>query len=133
MATSCACGCNPCVCASASGGCLADLNPLRPAFFSGQLVTADDLNAVMTYFRAKEAVVAKLVAGWGVMGGMRLLPISGSSFHLFDETVDEGSPRVSSCIPTLVPNPQIIPGSSIQVTAGSSIDNGGTTFEVVLR
>jgi hypothetical protein len=119
------------VCASPSGqGCLADLNPLRPAFFSGQLVTADDLNAVMTYFRAKEAVVAKLVAGWGVLGGMRLLPVSGQSFHLFDESIDEGSTR-TGCIPVIVPNPQIIPGSTIQVTAGSSIDNGGRILSLL--
>ncbi len=131
MATSCACGCNPCVCASPAGqGCLADLNPLRPTFFSGQLVTADDLNAVMTYFRAKDAILAKLVAGWGVLGGMRLLPPSGKSFHLFDETVDEGATR-SGCVPTIVPNPQIIPGSSIQVTAGAAIDNGGNVLSLL--
>ena len=126
MATSCACGCNPCVCASpASQGCLADLNPLRPAFFSGQLVAADDLNSVMSYFRAKDAILAKLVAGWGVLGGVAALARrQENSFHLFDETVGEGSSR-SGCVSTLVPNPQIIPGSSIQVTAGAAIDNGG--------
>jgi len=107
MATSCACGCNPCTCASGVGGCLADLNPLRPTFFPGQLITADDLNAVMAYFRAREALTAKLVAGWGVLGGLRLLPAGSKSFHLFDDSVDEGTPR-SNCIPTILPNPQVI-------------------------
>jgi len=130
MATSCACGCNPCTCASGVGGCLADLNPLRPTFFPGQLITADDLNAVMAYFRAREALTAKLVAGWGVLGGLRLLPAGSKSFHLFDDSVDEGTPR-SNCIPTILPNPQVILGTQIQVTAGSAIDNAGNVLSLL--
>jgi hypothetical protein len=80
---------------------------------------------VVGYFRAKDALMAKLVAGWGVLGGLRLLPTGGNSFHLFDESVDEGSPRIKGCIPTILPNPQIIPGSAVQISAGAAIDNGG--------
>lgn len=125
--SSCSCGCSPCICGSPSAfGCVADFCPPRPSFFSGQLVTADDLNAVMTYFRTREAMMAKLLAGWGVLGGMRLVDAGTNSIHLTalltaGDVVGPGDPAAAA----VFPNPQIVPGSIIRVTPGASIDAGG--------
>lgn len=120
---SCSCGCSPCVCGSASAGCVADFCAPRPSFFQGQLVTADDLNSVVTYFGTQETILTKLVAGWGVMGGMRLLQAGAQSFHLFEQM--NGSSPNSDYPPEVFPNPQIVPGTRIQVSAGAAADNAG--------
>src|SRR5690348_717678 len=108
--TSCSCGCSPCVCAPPQGsGCVTDFCPPRPAFFSGQLITADDLNAVVTYFKQRDALFAKLVAGWGVLGGMRL-----------KRGAAKGGALVSICDPDdapffeqLVPSPGVVKGTTL--------------------
>jgi|RhiMethySRZTD1v2_1073278.scaffolds.fasta_scaffold01946_13 hypothetical protein len=119
----CSCGCSPCVCATPpiGLGCVADFCVPRPCFFNGQLVTADDLNAMMTYFRTKEAILAKLVAGWGVMGGMRLGSAGTPALHL----LSTGNAATDALLAPLLPNPQIVAGPIIQVSAGAAIDNAG--------
>jgi hypothetical protein len=103
----------------------------RPCFFSGQLVTADDLNAVMTYFRAKDTLLAKLVAGWGVLGGMRLLQPGAKSFRMFSGAEESPpSPPQLRCVDTLLPNPQIVAGSFATVTSGAAIDAAGNIMTV---
>ncbi len=131
LTQNCGCGCSPCQCngVSAAPGCSADFCVPRPNFFSGQLVTADDLNAVVSYFRAKEALIAKLAIGWGVLGGMRLLQPGPLSFRLFSG--DDGSPQTNNpCIDTLLPNPQIVGGSQVLVSPGGAIDAAGRTLSV---
>lgn len=124
-----ACGCQktPCTCACSSAragmGCVGDFSPPRPMFFDGQLITADDLNAMMTYFRTRDAMLAKLVGGWGILGGMRLLQASARSYHFFLEF--GGQNAVSGDLVGVVPNPQITAGSSLRISAGAAIDNAG--------
>src|SRR6185369_7304011 len=93
LTQNCGCGCSPCQCSGVGvgQGCSNDFCVPRPSFFSGQLVTADDLNAIVSYFRAKETLLAKLAIGWGVLGGMRLLQPGPLSFRLFSG--DDGSPQ----------------------------------------
>lgn len=111
--TACACNCNPCACPSPTGlGCLPDACPPRPCFFDGQLITADDLNAVMTYFRAKDAMLAKLVSGWGVLGGMRV-------------DAGPGVRHVPLAPNPLSPNPQILAGTTLSIGAGVAADVRG--------
>lgn len=100
----------------------------RPCFFPGQLVTSDDLNAIVSYFRTQESILAKLVAGWGVMGGMRLLQSGSESLHIV-QTMDHGSPQDQFPV-EIFPNPQVVPGTRIQVTAGSAIDNAGRVMSL---
>jgi hypothetical protein len=125
----CACGCNPCQCARpGANGCLTDFCVPRPSFFSGQLVTAEDLNAVVRYFMAKDALLAKLVAGWGILGGMRLQSSGAKSLGLImgGDQSEEGEPP--ACVDEILPNPQIVAGSVIRVSAGAAIDNAGRTL-----
>lgn len=131
----CACGCSPCQCAGppVGLGCAADFCVPRPSFFSGQLVTADDLNAVVGYFQAKNQLLSKLAVGWGVLGGLRLLQPGPDSFRLF--TGDDGSPPLSppmssSCVDTLLPNPQIVAGTQVQVSPGAAIDAAGRSLSL---
>lgn len=127
--TGCSCGCNPCRCGTGATRCLPDLCPPRPTFFPGQLVTADDLNAVMTYFRAKNTLLSKLVAGWGVLGGMRLLQPGAKSFRMFAGAEESPpSPPQLRCVDTLLPNPQIVAGSLATITAGAAIDAAGNVL-----
>src|SRR5262245_4914673 len=110
---SCGCGCSPCVCTTSTNvGCVADLGALpRPCFFNGQLIGADDLNAVVAYFRAKEAMLARFVGGWGVLGGLQLGNGGAPSFALTNQTVSA--------------NPQIIVGTVAQLSPGVGIDAAG--------
>jgi len=111
--TACACNCRPCACPSPSGsGCMTDACPPRPCFFDGQLITADDLNAVMTYFRAKEAIFARLVSGWGVLGGMRV-------------DAGPGVRHMPLAANPLSPNPQILAGTTLSIGAGVAADVRG--------
>jgi len=131
----CACGCSPCQCAGPAVGlgCATDFCVPRPNFFSGQLLTADDFNALVGYFQAKNQLLAKLVAGWGVLGGMRLLQPGPKSFRLF--TGDDGSPPLSPpvsnpCIDVLLPNPQLVAGSQVLISPGAAIDAAGRTLSL---
>jgi hypothetical protein len=112
----CSCGCSPCACPSPAGfGCTSDKCVPRPCFFHGQLVTSDDLNAIVTYFRTRDAMLARLVSGWGVLAGMRV-------------DAAPGIPRapLATDIPTgFTPNPQIVAGTTIQVHPGAAIDAAG--------
>jgi hypothetical protein len=111
--TACACNCHPCACPSPTGiGCLPDACPPRPCFFDGQLITADDLNAVMTYVRARDATLAKLVSGWGVLGGLRV-------------DAGPGVRRMALATNPLSPNPQILAGTTLTIGAGAAADVRG--------
>ena len=125
---SCSCGCNPCICPSPNFGCITDFCVPRPRFFNGQLVTPEDLNSVVSYFRSREALLAKLGFGWGVLGGMRLLQPGSKSFRMF--TDEEASPPqpTSPCLSLVLPNPQIVAGPLVGVSAGAAIDNAGHTL-----
>lgn len=113
---SCGCGCSPCVCTTSTAvGCVADLCVPRPCFFNGQLIGADDLNAVVSYFRTKEAMLARFVSGWGILGGLKL----GAT---------PGARAVPLSTDSFSPNPQIIAGTIAQISAGAGIDAAGRTL-----
>lgn len=117
---SCGCGCNPCVCEcppTIGIGCLPDMCPPRPCFFNGQLITADDLNALSTYFSTKNAILSKLAIGFGVLGGLRIRGAAGVAH----KTLIEVPPLLAK----VFPNPQVIAGTVIDVSAGAAIDAGG--------
>jgi len=106
----CACNCRPCVCPTPTGeGCVPDACVPQPCFFNGQLITADDLNAMMTYFRTKDALLARFVGGWGVLGGLRV-------------TAAPGMPSQPLVGTQLGPNPQIVAGTSLSIGIGVAID-----------
>jgi hypothetical protein len=92
-----------------------DLCVPRPCFFNGQLIGSDDLNAVVTYFRTKEALLARFVGGWGILGGLRAAPAPGVA-----------SAPLSAL--TTTPNPQILAGTVVQISAGAGIDASGRTL-----
>src|SRR5262245_19910471 len=121
----CSCGCNPCVCPAPNFGCIQDFCVPRPRYFNGQLVSPEDLNSVVNYFRAREALLAQLGFGWGVLGGMRLVQPTATSFRLFSDEQDSPPRPPSPCLNVLLPNPQIIRGPVVNVTAGAAIDNAG--------
>jgi hypothetical protein len=111
----CRCHCNPCVCPSPGGfGCVQDACVPRPCFFQGQLVGAEDLNALTTYARTKDALLARFVGGWGVAGGMRLRPAPGI--------------RARSLEPDRSRNPALLAGTKIEVGKGVAIDALGRTL-----
>lgn len=113
--SSCRCNCNPCTCPSPGGlGCVTDACVPRPCFFQGQLIGAEDLNALTTYVRTKDALLARFVGGWGVAGGMRLRPAPGV--------------RARSLEPTRSRNPALVAGTRIEVSMGVSIDALGRTL-----
>ena len=114
----CACGCNPCACVPpgiGDGGCLPEFCTERPCFFDGQLINADDLNAVVRYFRTQDAILSRLLGGWGVLGGLRVDAVSGIQRRLLG----------TGTLAQLTPNPQIIAGTSITVSAGVAVDSFG--------
>lgn len=114
-ACSCSCGCSPCACSSGSFGCVSDLCVPRPCFFQGQLVTADDLNAAVTYFRTREAMLARFVGGWGILGGLRVDKAPGV----------DSKQLLSGPVAALSPNPQLLAGTTIQIAPGAAIDAKG--------
>jgi hypothetical protein len=120
MTQSCGCGCSPCCCTPPSTfGCVTDMCVPRPCFFAGQLIGPDDLNAMVTYFRTREAMLARFVGGWGVLGGMRLGPGMGVPSEPLTALQSQlGLGALSS-------NPQIMPGTVAQVSSGAGIDASG--------
>src|SRR5690606_37535528 len=114
----CACGCSPCSCGAAAPP-RQDFNPPRPCFFPGQLVTADDLNAVMTYVQSRERLIQQLAGGWGILGGLQVRSMGGNSGNLLQLG------EVGPFIPGVMLNPQVALGSAIQVTGGTALDSAG--------
>jgi hypothetical protein len=114
----CGCGCNPCVCTPpglGGGGCVPEFCVDRPCFFDGQLIGADDLNAVVQYFKTQEAAFARMLGGWGILGGLRVDAIPGEPQRSL----------ATGTLAELSKNPQIIAGTKIQVSAGVAIDAFG--------
>lgn len=111
---SCSCGCSPCICPTPTGfGCLPDMCVLRPCFFDGQLISAQDLNAVMDYLRTKDAIFARFVSGWGVLGGLRIDAAPGVKHEALGGETQRS------------PNPQILAGTTVVVKPGVAIDARG--------
>lgn len=109
----CSCSCKPCSCPCPPGlGCVEDMCVPRPCFFNGQLVTSDDLNAVVSYFKSRDAMLSRFDAGWGVLGGLRA-------------DAAPGVPKAALVSNNPFPNPQILAGTSIQVSPGAAIDAAG--------
>jgi hypothetical protein len=119
----CACGCNPCICITFTDtGCLPSACVPRPCFFDGQLIGADDLNAIVAYFRNQQAMVNRLVGGWGILGGLKLDAPAGYV------AANRAKSLASGAMLELSPNPQIIAGTMITVSAGAAIDALGRTL-----
>jgi len=113
---SCGCGCSPCVCTtSTTVGCVPDLCVPRPCFFNGQLIAADDLNAVVTYFRTRDAMLSRFVGGWGVLGGLQLGAPAGAQVSALSTQ-------------SVSPNPQIMVGTVAQISPGAALDSAGRTL-----
>lgn len=121
----CACGCNPCICLQPPGtnvGCVPVSCVPRPCFFDGQLIGADDINSVVAYFRNQAAILARLVGGWGILGGLKLdAPLgaadAGKAYHLATGTLAQ-----------LSPNPQVVSGTTLTISPGVAIDALGRTL-----
>ena len=112
---SCHCHCNPCVCPSPSGlGCVQDACVPRPCFFQGQLIGAEDLNALVSYVRTKNALLGRFVGGWGVAGGMRLRPAPGVHSRRLEPDVSR--------------NPAVLAGTKVEIGMGVAIDALGRTL-----
>lgn len=124
----CSCGCSPCTCAPPPDPCN-DFCVPRPCFFPGQLVTSDDLNAVVDYVRSRDRMIAKLALGWGVLGGMRLNAAGSQSYQPFFE-LDLPDEPLSPELKPVYPNPQAVPGTIIQVGAGAALDNQGRSLSL---
>ncbi|MBX3251952.1 MAG: hypothetical protein KF901_32540 [Myxococcales bacterium] len=115
----CNCNCSPCDCPSPSGeGCLTDLCVPRACFFNGQLIGADDLNAAAQYSRTKDLLFGRYVAGWGVYGGLVVRAAPGLTF----------TPLGVTPPPQITPNPQVIAGTTVEISAGVAIDARGRTL-----
>ncbi len=120
----CGCGCVPCACVSPPGeGCLPTAcSTPRPCFFDGQLMGADDLNAAVNYARNQQLLLSRFLGGWGILGGLRLDAPQGAVEHNRAKHLATGD------ITTLTPNPQILSGTVIQVSAGAALDALGRTL-----
>ncbi|MEM9193861.1 MAG: hypothetical protein AAGF12_32095 [Myxococcota bacterium] len=117
LTSPCACNCRPCECPPPVGeGCVPDLCVPRPCYFDGQLIGAADLNATVQHFRAKDLLLSRFVGGWGIYGGLALEPVSGTP------AVPIGTGR------PLTPNPQLMAGQTVQVSAGVAIDSHGRSL-----
>lgn len=70
------CGCGgACGCGrrgAASAGAVGGGGFLRPRFFAGQLLTEDDLEALVTYTAAKSRLHNRYLVGAGVVGGLEV-------------------------------------------------------------
>jgi len=96
----------------------------RPCFFDGQLIGSDDLNAIVSYFRNQDAILSRLLGGFGILGGLKVDSPIGAR--------DAGRARslATGTIAALSPNPQIIAGTVITVSAGVAIDALGRKLTV---
>src|SRR5712691_1248108 len=111
----CACNCNPCVCLppTGGGGCLPEFCVPRPCFFDGQVLGSPDLNAIVEYARTHQAILSRLLGGWGILGGLRV------------DVPESPLRRLLSSDPQLRQlsnNPQIIAGTKVFVSPGVALD-----------
>jgi hypothetical protein len=92
----------------------------RPCFFSGQLIGADDLNAVVGYARNQQLLLSRFLGGWGILGGLKVdVPETPSR-----RSLATGQLRIVSN------SPQIIASTSVLVSPGVAIDALGRTLTV---
>jgi hypothetical protein len=61
--------------------------PERPHFFTGQLLTADDLQAEQDYFRGKSRLHHRLLHGWGIVSGLGVSIDQGATLVVSQEVV----------------------------------------------
>src|ERR1041385_3101372 len=120
----CTCGCQPCVCTPPSQLGTASWLPAaclpRPTFFDGQVIGSADLNAVVDYARNQQALLARLLGGWGILGGLR----GDSGPGLRNSRLATGN------IAQLSTNPQIVAGTQVQISPGVAIDAAGNRLVV---
>src|SRR4051812_17610614 len=120
----CTCGCQPCVCTPPSqlgnASCLPAACLPRPTFFDGQVIGSADLNAIVDYARNQQAILARLLGGWGVLGGLRVDAAPGLRRNLLG----------TGTIGQLSSNPQVIAGTRVQVSPGVAIDAAGNRLVV---
>jgi len=83
------------------------------------LVTADDLNAVMTYVQSRERLIQQLAGGWGILGGLQVQGMGGKTWNL------ALAGEVQTFAPGITTKPEAVLGSVIQVTRGTAIDSAG--------
>lgn len=108
------CCCNPCACTPSVGpGHVGGACVPRPCFFNGQLITADDLNAMMWYWRRTTALLTRFAGGWGVFGGMSVNHAPGAARRML-----ETRPQVAT-------GPYIMAGTKVEVSSGLAVDVGG--------
>lgn len=113
--TSCACNRRPCVCSTRSGdGCITEACVPRPTFFDGQLIGSEDLNAIVRHFRTRDMLLGRYAAGWGVYGGL-----------VVDAAPGVQRRKIGDHQPQLSPNPQVIAGTTVEVSPGLAIDAHG--------
>jgi hypothetical protein len=124
ISSSCGCGCNPCVCTpttpAGGGTCLPAACLPRPTFFDGQVIGAADLNAILDYARNQQALLARLLGGWGILGGLRLDAAPGLA----------ASALGTGTVAQLSHNPQIVAGTQVQISPGVAIDALGNRLVV---
>lgn len=117
--SACGCGCHPCVCTPpgqvGNGACLPAACLPRPTFFDGQVIGSADLNAVVDYARNQQAILARLLGGWGILGGLKVDAAPGQAAAAL------GTGNIAK----LSRNPQIVAGTVVQVGAGVAIDASG--------
>ena len=109
----CGCNCKPCTCAPPAGeGCIPVACVPRPCFFPGQLIAADDLNAVVAYARNQQQLMSRFLGGWGILGGLKVdVPDSPNRIVLANGQLR----NVSN-------SPQIIASTNVLVSPGAAID-----------
>jgi hypothetical protein len=83
------------------------------------------LRSAVERLTQEQSLLARLVGGWGVLGGLRLIAPKVPAFSLFGATGDMHDPNVARSLSTLVPNPQVVAGCVVRVTAGAAVDANG--------
>jgi hypothetical protein len=119
--TNCSCNCNPCICLPPPGtdiGCLPISCVPRPCYFDGQLIGHADLNATVGYARNQQALLARFLGGFGILGGLKV-DIPESPIR---RVLAEGELR------KLSNNPQIIASTKVDVSPGVAVDALGRTL-----
>jgi hypothetical protein len=100
--------------------------PPRPNYFSGQLVTADDLQIEQEYLIEKDCLHTRLLHGWGKICG---LEVSVSDHHQDNLIVSPGIAIDALGREIIVPEPAIVNVAHLI----PSDDAADATVEVVLR
>ena len=93
----------------------------RPNFFSGQLLTAEELEQEQAYFRERLRRHNRLVHGWGIVSGLEVSPAGGC-----DVTVSPGYALDPSGEEVVVPEP-----AHLDVCAAGGLGEGRSAYLAV--